>query len=107
MAGPPSFPRDAVWKVVYQVADRNAAIGNSGQTCVTANRIYVQEGIYDKFVAALTERIKTLKVGCGWEKDVFIGPLTHERAVEKAMAHIDGLWRLYLLSLLLHPLLKE
>lgn len=63
---------------------------NSGQTCVTANRIFVQKGIYDKFADALTERIKTLKVGAGWEKDVFVGPLTHDRAVEKAMNHING-----------------
>ncbi|KAF4470702.1 succinate-semialdehyde dehydrogenase (NADP+) [Fusarium albosuccineum] len=68
-----------------------AKFRNAGQTCVTANRIFVQEGIYDKFSAALVERIKTLKVGRGTDEGVFIGPLTHDRAVEKAMGHItDG-----------------
>lgn len=67
-----------------------AKFRNSGQTCVTANRIFVQDGIHDRFVEALTEKIKTLKVGPGTEEGVFVGPLTHERAVEKAMAHING-----------------
>lgn len=67
-----------------------AKFRNSGQTCVTANRIFVQEGIYDEFTKALTEKIKTLKVGPGTEEGVFVGPLTHERAVDKAMKHIDG-----------------
>ncbi|KIX07861.1 uncharacterized protein Z518_02515 [Rhinocladiella mackenziei CBS 650.93] len=66
-----------------------AKFRNSGQTCVTANRIFVQKGIYDKFTEALTKRIKSLKVGPGTEDGVFVGPLTHERAVEKAMSHID------------------
>jgi succinate-semialdehyde dehydrogenase/glutarate-semialdehyde dehydrogenase len=67
-----------------------AKFRNSGQTCVTANRIFVQKGIYNKFAEALTKRIKELKVGPGTEEGVFVGPLTHERAVEKAMKHIDG-----------------
>jgi succinate-semialdehyde dehydrogenase/glutarate-semialdehyde dehydrogenase len=67
-----------------------AKLRNSGQTCVTANRIMVQKGIYNKFADALTARIKELKVGKGTEEGVFIGPLTHERAVEKAMVHING-----------------
>ena len=67
-----------------------AKFRNSGQTCVTANRVMVQKGIYDKFAKALTEKIKTLKVGPGVEDGVFVGPLTHDRAVEKAMAHIEG-----------------
>lgn len=67
-----------------------AKFRNSGQTCVTANRIFVQDGIYDKFTEALTEKIRTLKVGPGTEEGVFVGPLTHERAVEKAMNHING-----------------
>jgi acyl-CoA reductase-like NAD-dependent aldehyde dehydrogenase len=50
----------------------------------------VQKGIYNKFADALTARIKELKVGKGTEEGVFIGPLTHERAVEKAMVHING-----------------
>jgi len=66
-----------------------AKFRNSGQTCVTANRIFVQKGIYDKFAESLTTRIKSLKVGPGTEDGVFVGPLTHERAVEKAMTHIN------------------
>ena len=66
-----------------------AKFRNSGQTCVTANRILVQSGIYDELAKQLTERIKKLKVGAGTEDDVFVGPLTHERAVEKAMNHIN------------------
>lgn len=68
-----------------------AKFRNSGQTCVTANRVFVQDGIYDKFTQALTERIKTLKVGVGTEEGVFVGPMTHERAVDKAMRHIEGM----------------
>ncbi|KXS98004.1 hypothetical protein AC578_8762 [Pseudocercospora eumusae] len=66
-----------------------AKFRNSGQTCVTANRVFVQSGIYSRFASALTEKIKTLKVGPGTQEGVFIGPLTHERAVEKAMKHIQ------------------
>lgn len=67
-----------------------AKFRNSGQTCVTANRIFVQRGVYDEFAKKLTEKIKTLKVGAGTQEGVFVGPLTHERAVEKAMRHIEG-----------------
>ena len=71
-----------------------AKLRNSGQTCVTANRIMVQKGIYNKFADALTAKVKELKVGKGTEEGVFIGPLTHERAVEKAMGHINGEFQL-------------
>jgi len=67
-----------------------AKFRNSGQTCITANRIMVQRGIYDKFAEALMKRMKEMKVGPGNEDGVFIGPLTHERAVEKAMDHVNG-----------------
>ncbi|KAH7395415.1 succinate-semialdehyde dehydrogenase [Cadophora sp. MPI-SDFR-AT-0126] len=66
-----------------------AKLRNSGQTCVTANRIMVQKGIYDQFAEALMKRIGELKVGRGTDEGVSIGPLTHERAVEKAMNHIN------------------
>ncbi|TNE34216.1 MAG: NAD-dependent succinate-semialdehyde dehydrogenase [Alphaproteobacteria bacterium] len=61
---------------------------NAGQTCVCANRIYVQEGIHDAFVAKLTERVKALKVGNGLEEGVMQGPLINEAAVNKVEAHI-------------------
>jgi succinate-semialdehyde dehydrogenase/glutarate-semialdehyde dehydrogenase len=67
-----------------------AKFRNSGQTCVTANRIFVQDKIYDQFAQALTEKIKTLQVGNGVDDGTFVGPLTHDRAVEKALRHIDG-----------------
>ncbi|KAL2853245.1 Aldehyde/histidinol dehydrogenase [Aspergillus pseudoustus] len=66
-----------------------AKFRNSGQTCVTANRIFVQEGIYGKFAATLVEKIKTMKVGNGVDTGVAIGPLTHDRAVGKAISHIN------------------
>ena len=68
-----------------------AKFRNSGQTCMTANRIFVQTGIYDKFAEALTKRVKDLKFGPGTEEGVYVGALTPERAVEKAMKHIDGM----------------
>lgn len=68
-----------------------AKFRNSGQTCVTANRILVQAAIYDRFADALVARVKQLKIGPGTEDGVFVGPLTHERSVEKAMKHIDGM----------------
>lgn len=68
-----------------------AKFRNSGQTCVTANRIFVQDAIYDQFAKALTERVQTLQVGNGVKDGVFVGPLTHDRAVEKALRHIEGI----------------
>jgi succinate-semialdehyde dehydrogenase/glutarate-semialdehyde dehydrogenase len=56
---------------------------NAGQTCVCANRIFVQEGIYEQFADALTKAVKSLKVGYGWEKEVKIGPLINRGAIEK------------------------
>lgn len=68
----------------------SAKFRNSGQTCVTANRIFVQKGVYEKFASKLVESVERLQVGAGTEDGVFVGPLTHERAVEKAMTHIEG-----------------
>jgi len=56
---------------------------NAGQTCVCANRIFVQSGIYDVFVARLTQAVANLKVGAGTESGVSIGPLINAKAVEK------------------------
>jgi succinate-semialdehyde dehydrogenase/glutarate-semialdehyde dehydrogenase len=67
-----------------------AKFRNSGQTCVTANRIFVQKGIYNEFAQALLTKMQALKVGPGIEEGIDIGPLTHVRAVEKAMAHVKG-----------------
>lgn len=54
---------------------------NSGQTCVCTNRILVQDGVHDAFVAKLKQAFSTLKVGPGWEEGVNQGPLINEKAV--------------------------
>ncbi|MEM9706239.1 MAG: NAD-dependent succinate-semialdehyde dehydrogenase [Pseudomonadota bacterium] len=61
---------------------------NSGQTCVCANRVYVQAGIYDAFTEKLAHRVSQMKVGDGLEDGVEQGPLIDERAVEKVEEHI-------------------
>src|SRR5271166_3659979 len=82
--------------IVFDDADVDAAVEgaivskfrNMGQTCVCANRIYAQEGIYDSFVAKLTEAVARLKVGDGTEPGVMQGPLINEEAVVKVEAHV-------------------
>ena len=61
---------------------------NMGQTCVCANRIYVQDKIYDAFVAKLTEAVAKLNVGDGTVPGVTQGPLINQEAVEKVEAHV-------------------
>ena len=82
--------------IVFDDADVDAAVEgaivskfrNMGQTCVCANRIYAQEGIYDAFVAKLTEAVSRLTVGDGAKAGVQQGPLINEEAVEKVEAHV-------------------
>jgi len=82
--------------IVFDDADLDAAVDgalaskyrNAGQTCVCANRIYVQDGVYDKFAAKLTEKVKAFKVGPGTEPGVVIGPLIDENGVKKAEEHV-------------------
>jgi succinate-semialdehyde dehydrogenase / glutarate-semialdehyde dehydrogenase len=61
---------------------------NSGQTCISANRILVQDGIYDDFLAAFTEAVRGLKVADGLTPDVNVGPLIDEPAVQKVERHV-------------------
>ncbi|WP_243613694.1 NAD-dependent succinate-semialdehyde dehydrogenase [Shimia aestuarii] len=61
---------------------------NNGQTCVCANRIYVQAGVYDAFAEKLKARVAAMKVGDGLEQDTAFGPLINEDAVEKVREHI-------------------
>ncbi len=61
---------------------------NAGQTCVCANRIYVQEGVYDAFVEKFAAKVKALKVGNGFEDGVVQGPLIEPAALEKDERHI-------------------
>lgn len=83
--------------LVFDDADIDAAVEgamiskyrNNGQTCVCANRILVQDGVYDQFAAKLAEKVKALKVGRGTEAGVNIGPLIDENAVAKVQEHIQ------------------
>ena len=62
---------------------------NAGQTCVCSNRLYVQSGVYDEFVAKFAAKVKTAKVGNGFEDGVNQGPLIEEAALEKVQRHVD------------------
>lgn len=62
---------------------------NAGQTCVCANRIYVQSGIYESFINKFSEAVNQLKVGDGLNKDVDIGPLINEQGLQKVAYHVD------------------
>ena len=61
---------------------------NAGQTCVCANRIYVQDGVYDTFAEKLAAEVKKMKVGAGTEAGVTTGPLINKAAVEKVEEHV-------------------
>jgi succinate-semialdehyde dehydrogenase/glutarate-semialdehyde dehydrogenase len=61
---------------------------NAGQTCVCANRILVQDGVYDAFTKRLAETAGAMKVADGFEPGAVIGPLIDMKAVEKVEAHI-------------------
>ncbi|MGJ4913766.1 NAD-dependent succinate-semialdehyde dehydrogenase [Bradyrhizobium sp. HKCCYLRH2060] len=82
--------------VVFDDADVDAAVEgamvskyrNMGQTCVCANRLYAQDGIYDQFVHKLAARVAAMKIGDGTEAGVVQGPLINEEAVEKVERHI-------------------
>ncbi|SDL18589.1 NAD-dependent succinate-semialdehyde dehydrogenase [Aliiruegeria lutimaris] len=82
--------------IVFDDADLEAAVEgaiiskfrNNGQTCVCANRIYVQTAVYDAFAGKLAARIAALKVGDGLEADTTFGPLIDDAAVDKVSAHI-------------------
>ena len=82
--------------IVFDDADLDAAVQgamaskyrNTGQTCVCANRILVQDGVYDAFAARLKAAVEALKVGPGMEPGVTQGPLINEDAVRKVEEHI-------------------
>ncbi|KPP83460.1 MAG: succinate-semialdehyde dehydrogenase / glutarate-semialdehyde dehydrogenase [Rhodobacteraceae bacterium HLUCCO07] len=83
--------------IVFDDADLDAAVEgaimckfrNNGQTCVCANRIYVQAGVYDAFAEKLADRLSKMKVGDGLEEDTAFGPLINPDAVDKVREHID------------------
>lgn len=82
--------------IVFDDADLDQAVEgalaskyrNSGQTCICTNRFYVQAGVYDEFARRLSERVRLLKVGNGFDADVQQGPLINEAAVKKVEAHV-------------------
>ena len=87
--------------IVFDDADLDAAVEgaliskyrNNGQTCVCANRLYVQAGVYEAFAEKLVAAIRKLKVGDGFEKDVNLGPLIDKKAVEKVQRHVEDALR--------------
>jgi succinate-semialdehyde dehydrogenase/glutarate-semialdehyde dehydrogenase len=62
---------------------------NAGQTCVCSNRFYVQEGVYDEFVQKFADKVRTAKVGNGFDEGVNQGPLIEEAALVKVQRHVD------------------
>ncbi len=84
--------------IVFDDADVDAAVDgamiakfrNAGQTCVCANRIYAQAGVYDEFVEKLTAKVSALTVGNGLTEDVVIGPMINEAAVAKVEDHLEN-----------------
>ena len=83
--------------IVFDDADLDAAVEgamvskyrNAGQTCVCANRIYVQSGVYDAFAEKLAARVSAMKVGDGLEAGVTTGPMIDSNALAKVQEHVD------------------
>ena len=82
--------------IVFDDADLDAAVEgammckfrNNGQTCVCANRIYVQAGVYDQFAEKLQKAVSNLKIGDGLEEGTTLGPLINAAAIEKVQEHV-------------------
>ncbi len=82
--------------IVFDDADLDSAVEgalaskyrNAGQTCVCANRIYVQDGVYDRFVKKFAAKVKAMKVGNGFDDGVVQGPLIEDAAVAKVEKHV-------------------
>ncbi len=82
--------------IVFDDADIDSAVEgalaskyrNAGQTCVCSNRFYVQEGVYDQFVAKFAAKVSAMKVGNGFEDGVTQGPLIEDAAIQKVKRHV-------------------
>ena len=82
--------------IVFDDADIDSAVEgamaskfrNAGQTCVCANRIYVQDAVYEEFVKKFADKVKALKVGNGFEPGVSQGPLIEDAALHKVQRHV-------------------
>lgn len=87
---------NAPFIVFDDVEDLDAAVAgavackfrSSGQTCVCANRIFVQRGIYDEFARKFVAKVRDFKLGYGFEKNVTHGPLIHEKSLVKVTEHV-------------------
>ncbi|HAV6898425.1 TPA: NAD-dependent succinate-semialdehyde dehydrogenase [Vibrio vulnificus] len=83
--------------IVFEDADLDAAVEgamiakfrNAGQTCVCANRLYVQRSVYTEFCEKLVEKVSALNVGNGFDQGVHIGPLINDAAVAKVVQHVE------------------
>jgi succinate-semialdehyde dehydrogenase / glutarate-semialdehyde dehydrogenase len=83
--------------IVFDDADLDAAVAgalankyrNMGQTCICANRFYVQAGIYEAFTAKLTQAVLAMKVGYGLDEGTAVGPLIDDDAVDKVRSHVE------------------
>ena len=83
--------------IVFEDADLDAAVNglmaakfrNGGQTCVSPNRVYVQNSVYDEFARKLAERVGALRVGPASREDSQIGPMINARAVDKIETHVQ------------------
>ena len=83
--------------IVFDDADIDSAVDgafaskyrNAGQTCVCSNRLYVQAGVYDEFVEKFAAKVKTAKVGNGFDDGVNQGPLIEEAALQKVERHVQ------------------
>ncbi|KAI9374998.1 Aldehyde/histidinol dehydrogenase [Aspergillus egyptiacus] len=88
---------NAPFIVFDDVDDLDAAVAgaiaskfrSSGQTCVCANRIYVQRGVYDEFVRRFIAKVKDFKIGAGFQEGVTHGPVIHGRAIDKVDEHVQ------------------
>ena len=83
--------------IVFDDADIDAAVKgaiankfrNAGQVCVSVNRFFIQDGVYDRFVNQLAEAVNQLKVGNGLEDGVIVGPLIEKAGVDKVREHVE------------------
>ena len=83
--------------IVFDDADLDRAVAgavackfrNAGQTCICANRFYVQSGIYEKFMQRFNAAVANLKVGRGTQEGVHIGPLINDAAIDKVREHVQ------------------
>jgi len=83
--------------IVFDDADLDAAVEgalaskyrNAGQTCVCANRLYIQSGVYDAFAARLAAKVAAMPVGDGFDTGVMVGPLIDDKGLAKVESHVE------------------